>query len=127
MTLDEDYEILIEDGGKQFPLHRFSGGEEDLASLCLRLAISQVIEERTGAEGINFIVLDEIFGSQDEARKNNILKALNDISSQFRQIIVITHIDDVKEMLPYAFNVIETSDKSSKIISEGTPSLSLTA
>lgn len=127
MTLDEDYEILIEDGGKQFPLHRFSGGEKDLASLCLRIAISQVIEERTGAEGINFIVLDEIFGSQDEARKNNILKALNEISSQFRQIIVITHIDDVKDLLPYAFNVIETSDKSSKIISEGTPSLSLTA
>jgi len=126
MTLDEDYEILIEDEGKQFPLHRFSGGEEDLASLCLRIAISQVIKERTGSEGINFIVLDEIFGSQDEARKNNILKALNDISSQFRQIIVITHVDNVKNMLPYAFNVIETSDKSSKIISEGTPSLSLT-
>lgn len=126
MTLDEDYEILIEDEGKQFPLHRFSGGEEDLASLCLRIAISQAIEERTGSEGINFIVLDEIFGSQDETRKNNILKALNDISSQFRQIIVITHVDNVKDMLPYAFNVIETSDKSSKIIPEGTPSLSLT-
>ena len=127
MTLDENYEILIEDDGKQFPLHRFSGGEEDLASLCLRISISQIIEERAGSEGINFIVLDEIFGSQDETRKNNILKSLNDVSSQFRQIIVITHIDDIKDMLPYAFNVIETSDKSSKIISEGTPSLSLTA
>ncbi len=127
ITLDEDYEILIEDEGKRFPLHRFSGGEEDLASLCLRIAISQVIKERTGSEGINFIVLDEIFGSQDETRKNNILKALNDISSQFKQIIVITHVDNVKDMLPYAFNVIETSDKSSKIISEGTLSLSLTA
>ena len=125
MTLDKNYEILVEDEGKQFPLHRFSGGEEDLASLCLRIAISQVIEERTGSEGINFIVLDEIFGSQDETRKNNILKALNDISSQFRQIIVITHVDNVKDMLPYAFNVIETSDKSSKIIPEGTPSLTL--
>jgi len=118
MTLDENYEILIEDEGKQFPLHRFSGGEEDLASLCLRIAISQVIKERTGSEGIDFIVLDEIFGSQDETRKNNILKALN-------EIIVITHVDNVKDMLPYAFNVIETSDKSSKIISEGTPSLIL--
>ena len=127
MTLDKNYEILIEDDGKQFPLHRFSGGEEDLASLCLRISISQIIEERTGSEGIHFIVLDEIFGSQDEMRKNNILKSLNDLSSQFRQIIVITHIDDIKDMLPYAFNVIETSDKSSKIISEGTPSLSLTA
>ena len=125
MTLDENYQILIEDGGKQFPLYRFSGGEEDLASLCLRIAISKVIKERTGGEGINFIVLDEIFGGQDETRKKNILKALNDLSSQFQQIVVITQIEEIKDMLPYAFNVIETSDKSSKIIAEGTPSLVL--
>ncbi len=56
MTLSGDYEILIEDGGKQFPLKRFSGGEEDLASLCLRIAISQIIKEKTGSEGISFIV-----------------------------------------------------------------------
>ncbi len=126
ISLDENYGMLIEDTGKQFPLERFSGGEEDLASLCLRIAISQVIEERAGIAGINFIVLDEIFGSQDEARKNNILKALNDLSSQFRQIVVITHVEDVKDLLPYVFNVVETVDKSSKIIVEGSQSMALT-
>jgi exonuclease SbcC len=127
IIIDENYDIQIEDDGKLFPLERFSGGEEDLASLCLRIAISQVIEERAGASAINFIALDEIFGSQDETRKNSILKALNDLSSQFRQVIVITHVEDVKDMLPYAFNVVETADKSSKVISEGSPSLALTA
>jgi len=125
ITIDENYNILIEDDGKQFPLERFSGGEEDLASLCLRIAISQVIEERSGASSINFIALDEVFGSQDESRRNNILKALNDLSSQFRQVMVITHTDDIKDLLPYVFNVMETEDKSCKVISEGSPSLSL--
>jgi len=125
IIIDENYDILIEDDGKQFPLERFSGGEEDLASLCLRIAISQVIEERAGASSINFIALDEVFGSQDESRRNNILKALNDLSSQFRQVMVITHTDDVKDLLPYVFNVLGTEDKSCRVVSEGSPSLSL--
>lgn len=127
ISLDENYDMFIEDGGKRFPLERFSGGEEDLASLCLRIAISQVIEERSGGTGIDFVVLDEIFGSQDENRKSNILKALNDLSSQFRQIVVITHVEEIKDVLPYVFNVIETADKSSKIIVEGNPSMALSA
>lgn len=127
MTVDENYDIQIEDDGKQFPLERFSGGEEDLASLCLRIAISQVIEQRAGVSAIEFIALDEIFGSQDESRRNNIMKALNELSTQFRQVILITHIDDIKDTLPYAFNVIETLDKSSKVISEGSPKMSLSA
>ncbi len=127
IIINENYDILIEDVGKHFPLKRFSGGEEDLASLCLRIAISQVIAESSGGARINFIALDEIFGSQDETRRNNILRALNDLSSQFRQIIVITHVEDVKELLPYAFNVIETADGASKIIPEGSPSMTLTA
>ncbi len=125
ISLDENYDMLIEDGGKRFPLERFSGGEEDLASLCLRIAISQVIVERSGGAEIDFIVLDEIFGSQDETRRSNILKALNELSSQFRQIIVITHVEEIKDMFPYAFNVIETADKSSKIIVEGNHRMAL--
>lgn len=127
IIIDENYDIQIEDDGKLFPLERFSGGEEDLASLSLRIAISQVIEQRAGASAINFIALDEIFGSQDESRRNNILKALNDLSTQFRQVIVITHVEDIKDMLPYAFNVVETADKSSKVIFEGSPKMVLPA
>ena len=48
VELDEDYELSILDGDKAFKLKRFSGGEEDLANLCLRIAMSQVIAERSG-------------------------------------------------------------------------------
>ncbi|MFA5118798.1 MAG: SbcC/MukB-like Walker B domain-containing protein [Candidatus Omnitrophota bacterium] len=116
IELDEDYEMSILDGNKVFRLKRFSGGEEDLANLCLRIAMSQVIAERSGGIEINFIALDEIFGSQDEDRRQNILNSLNKLASQFRQIFLITHIEDIKEMLSRVLLVEENiTTKESKV------------
>jgi len=95
VELDENYDLLIYDNGEKYNITRFSGGEEDLANLCLRLAISEVITERAGGV-FNFIILDEIFGSQDSIRRHNIMKALASLSSKFRQIFLITHVEDVK-------------------------------
>jgi exonuclease SbcC len=63
----------------------------------MRLAISQLIAERSGVGGLNTVVLDEIFGSQDPERRRSILLALNGLSGTFRQILLITHIEDVRE------------------------------
>lgn len=109
MELDEDYNIYLYDQTTRFLLARFSGGEQDLANLCLRIAISQVVAERSGKSQINFIVLDEIFGSQDEQRKDLILSALQHLSSQFRQIFIITHVEGIKDSLPVVISVEEKS------------------
>jgi exonuclease SbcC len=109
MELDEDYNIYLYDQTTRFPLARFSGGEQDLANLCLRIAISQVVAERSGRSQINFIVLDEIFGSQDEQRKDMIISALQHLSSQFRQIFIITHVEGIKDALPVIIAVEEKS------------------
>ncbi len=107
IELDENYNVLIYDDGESFGIERFSGGEEDLANLCLRLSISEFITERAG--GIfNFIILDEIFGSQDNIRRQNIMKALNALSSKFRQIFIITHVDEIKN---YVENIIQVTEK----------------
>ena len=119
IELDENYDINIEDNGNQFGIKRFSGGEEDLANLCLRIAISKELSERTGGMQSNFIALDEIFGSQDEERKKDILNTLSVLSNQFKQILIITHIEDVKETLPYVLSLKETSENSVKIETEG--------
>ena len=119
IELDENYEISILDDNQLYGLKRFSGGEEDLANLCLRIAMSQVVAERSGVAEINFIALDEIFGSQDEKRKQNIINSLNRLSSQFRQILLITHIEDIKEMFPRVLRVEENfSTKESRVILE---------
>jgi exonuclease SbcC len=114
IELDEEYNLMIYDDGNPYNIERFSGGEEDLANLCLRLAISEVITERAG--GIfNFIILDEIFGSQDVIRRQNIMKALHGLSSKFRQIFLITHIEDVKNYMEHTIAVQEDERGSSTL------------
>jgi len=112
VALDEDYNLRLYDHGEDFPLDRFSGGEIDLANLCLRLAIS--IEMASGA-GIDysFIILDEIFGSQDSDRQRLIFEGLARLKNRFRQIIIISHIDDVKEMAEHIISVEVDPDGAS--------------
>jgi len=109
MVLDENYDVFIYDEGTPYELNRFSGGEEDLANLCLRLAISAVVTERSAIQ-TNFIILDEVFGSQDAFRKRNIILALNALSKKFRQIFLITHIEDVRDYMEYVLNVTEDEE-----------------
>jgi exonuclease SbcC len=109
MELDENYDVFIYDEGTPYELNRFSGGEEDLANLCLRLAISAVVTERSAIQ-TNFIILDEIFGSQDALRKRNIIQALNALSKKFRQIFLITHIEDVRDYMEYVLRVTEDEE-----------------
>jgi exonuclease SbcC len=113
LELDADYNIAVYDGTEAFGIKRYSGGEQDLVSLCLRIAISQVVAERSGGNPLNFIILDEIFGSQDQERKGLILNALNQLSSQFRQIFIVTHIEDIKDFLPVLIEVKQADQFSS--------------
>jgi exonuclease SbcC len=115
VELDEDYNIFIYDGSEKFKIQRFSGGEQDMFNLCLRIAISQIVADRGGGE-INFIALDEIFGSQDADRRENILRIFNGLSSQFRQIFLITHIEEMKDMMPVVWSVEEVSEGLSTVI-----------
>ncbi|EMR74474.1 AAA domain-containing protein [Thermoplasmatales archaeon SCGC AB-540-F20] len=114
IELDENYNLIVYDNGVPHNIERFSGGEEDLANLCIRLAISEVITEKAGSV-FNFIILDEIFGSQDNIRKQNIIKALSSFSSKFRQIFLITHIEEIKNFMENAVTVLEEENGESKI------------
>jgi len=114
IEVDEQYNLTVVDEGTAYEIKRFSGGEEDLANLCIRLAISEIITERAGSL-INFVILDEIFGSQDTIRRQNIIKALNRFSSKFRQIFLITHIEDIKNLMEHTITVLEDENRISKI------------
>ncbi|HLF06818.1 MAG TPA: SMC family ATPase, partial [Thermoplasmata archaeon] len=116
LELDEKYEPRILDGNKSYPLARFSGGERDLASLCLRLGVARLLFDRSGSE-INLLVLDEIFGSQDPERRRRVLQALSQLSTTFRQILLITHIDDVKEAVDSVIRV-ERGEEGSRVVVE---------
>ena len=94
LELDEDYIATIVEEGEPKPV--ISGGEEDIANLALRLAISQMIAERAG-QPLSLLVLDEIFGSLDEERRGAVVDLLRSLADRFPQVILITHIESVRD------------------------------
>ncbi len=94
LELDEDYGATLLDDGD--PKAVISGGEEDIANLALRLAISQMIAERAG-QPLSLLVLDEIFGSLDEDRRAAVVDLLRSLADRFPQVILITHVESVRE------------------------------
>jgi exonuclease SbcC len=115
MELDDQYNIVILEDGIQKPV--LSGGEEDLANLVLRLAISQMIAERAG-QNFSLLILDEVFGSLDEARRFNVVELLRGLQDRFEQVILITHIEPVREGLDRVINVGYDPDRGCSVVTE---------
>jgi len=101
IEVSNDFDFFIYDEGKKYPIDRFSGGEVDLANLVLRIAISKTLGELSGTSSVGFLAFDEVFGSQDEARRLEILEAFHTIKEQYRQIFLISHEMEIKEMFEF--------------------------
>lgn len=113
ISIDDDYNIKID--WKIIDL--YSGWEQDLANLCLRLALWQNIWLTNTKNHINFLVLDEVLGSQDFIRQNNILIGLKKLEHKFSQIIMISHLEWVKDFSTKLIEV-KSIDKDESIIVE---------
>ena len=102
LDLDDRYKVQLLEEGVPKPV--ISGGEEDLAFLVLRLAVSQMIADRAG-QRFSLLVLDEVFGSLDDVRRQAVVSLLRSLDDRFEQVIVITHIDGVKDGLDRVISV----------------------
>ena len=106
----ETYELQITDGGQSFGMDRFSGSEVDLANLALRVAISEHVRFQSGG-AVGLLVLDEVFGPLDSDRKDRMLMALERLKGRFRQVLVVTHDQEIKEQLPSAIEVVKLAPR----------------
>ena len=101
MEFDENYRVKLFDRfDDSYAIDRFSGGESDVASLSARVALSKIIAARGGGDAaatLGFLVLDEVFGSLDAGRRNNVLIALERLKRAFGQIFIISHVAEVQE------------------------------
>lgn len=98
IRLTEDYFLEIAEGRDFYGSKRFSGGEQDLAALCLRLALARTLAHQRGTEH-SFVILDEVFGSQDVGRRKTLMEQLIELSrGEFEQIFVISHTDDIIDL-----------------------------
>ncbi len=120
LDLDEQYRTLIMEDG--IPNSVISGGEEDVVNLVLRLAISQMVAERAG-QPLSLLVLDEIFGSLDESRRQNVVSLLHRLAGRFPQVVLITHIESVKDGVDRVLRVEFDPQRASATVTDDGGSL----
>jgi exonuclease SbcC len=114
-TLD----ILISDAAGKREYELFSGGEAFRINFAIRLALSQALAKRAGAR-LQTLVIDEGFGSQDADGRQRLIEAINLVMensplaggservSDIRKILVITHLDELKDAFPARIEVEKT-------------------
>lgn len=124
LELNEDYAVTVLEEGVPKPV--ISGGEEDLANLVLRLAISQMIAERAGQQ-FSLLILDEVFGSLDDARRLHVLELLRRLQDRFAQVIVITHIEGVRDGLDRVLSVRFDEERGMAVVTPSEPAPVLAA
>jgi exonuclease SbcC len=118
LELDDSYNLTVLEDGVPKPV--ISGGEEDIANLFLRLAISQMIAERAG-QSFSLLILDEVFGSLDESRRQNVVELLRGLHDRFEQVIIITHIEQVREGLDRVISVRYDEETRSSVVGQTEP------
>ena len=100
----ETLEIKISDELGPRSYEMFSGGEAFRINLALRIALSKVLAHRSGAP-LPTLFIDEGFGTQDTAGRERILDVIRAIEPDFERIIVITHLEELKEAFPVRIEV----------------------
>lgn len=105
--LKETLDIQISDSAGTRDYEMFSGGEAFRVNFAIRLALSEVLAQRAGAR-LQTLVIDEGFGSQDLIGRQRLIEAINMVRDDFAKILVITHIDSLKEAFPTRIEVEKT-------------------
>jgi len=114
VQLDDHYNVFVYRNGIKKPFHLFSGGEQKLIALCMRLAISRILTSQGEHKNFDYLALDEVLGSMDEGRQETIIDALRKLTGIFKQIFMITHNSNIKDLFDYTLQVEQNLDLSSR-------------
>jgi len=106
-----DIKISDELGIRDYEL--YSGGEAFRIDFALRIALSKLLTRRAGAK-LRTLVMDEGFGTQDEEGIDNLVQAIQSISDDFDKILVITHLESLKNAFPVRIEVTKLPEIGSR-------------
>ncbi|MCU0476742.1 MAG: SMC family ATPase, partial [Anaerolineae bacterium] len=104
-----DIEIADEVGTRSYEL--FSGGEAFRVNFALRVALSKLLARRAGAQ-LRTLFIDEGFGTQDDEGRAKLVEAITAIQEDFDLIVVITHIEELRDSFPVHIMVEKTGTGS---------------
>ena len=107
----ETLDILVRDSAGERAYELFSGGEAFRINFAIRMALSQILTKRAGAR-LQTLVIDEGFGSQDADGLQRLIEAINLSRSDFAKILVISHLEEMKDAFSARIEVTKTSTGS---------------
>jgi exonuclease SbcC len=107
-TVQETLDIAIADelGTRNYEM--FSGGEAFRINFAVRIALSRLLTRRAGAP-LPTLIIDEGFGTQDNTGIEKLKEAITSIQEDFQKILVITHLEELKDAFPTRIDVTRTT------------------
>ncbi len=112
----ETLDINIVDGLWRRNYEMFSGGEAFRIDFAVRIALSKFLAHRAGAP-LPTLIIDEGFGTQDSTGIEKLKEAINSIQDDFDKILVITHMEELRDAFPTRIDVVKTAQGSTVEIS----------
>jgi DNA repair exonuclease SbcCD ATPase subunit len=88
-----------------------SGGEQFRVNFAIRVALSQLLARRAGTQ-LQTLIMDEGFGVLDASGREHLVEAINAAQNDFQRILVVTHIDELKDAFPTRIEVTKGADGS---------------
>ncbi len=112
-TMSETLDIVCFVDGVERLREALSGGEGTRFDLALRAGMALLLTERAGAR-CELLVLDEPPGL-DERGQDELVDCLGKLSAHFSTILLVTHIERLRDALPVRLEVSRDAEGSSKV------------
>ncbi|MDE2737670.1 MAG: hypothetical protein OXI72_24990 [Gemmatimonadota bacterium] len=109
----ETLDVKIADEVGERSYHLYSGGEAFRTNFALRIALSKVLAMRSGTR-LHTLFIDEGFGTQDEQGLEQLIEAIQKISEDFKKVLIVTHLDQLKAAFPVQIEVAKHPDLGSR-------------
>ena len=107
----ETLDIQISDELGTRAYENFSGGEQFRVNFAIRVALSQLLARRAGTQ-LQTLIMDEGFGVLDAPGRERLVEAINAAQNDFQRILVVTHIEELKDLFPARIEITKGPDGS---------------
>jgi exonuclease SbcC len=108
-----DIQIADELGTRAY--ENFSGGEQFRVNFAIRVALSQLLARRSGTQ-LQTLIVDEGFGVLDAAGRERLVEAINAAQHDFQCILVVTHIEELKDAFPARIEIVKGTEGSEILV-----------
>jgi exonuclease SbcC len=108
---NNDLEIYLDYGDSRRPIELGSGMEKMIASLAIRVALINV----SALPKSDVLIIDEGFGALDDTNVEACNRLLGSLKRYFKSILVISHVDAVKEAVDTMIEIMHNGKDSNVV------------